>query len=377
MRRRHAEEALGYAGTLDDVTRALSLVFALALVTAACSNATSISTTSTVPYAATTAPWSPTADACVAPGGEGTCEIDGYPDRPYEVFIPGSYDPAKAMPLVIAFHGGGGSATTGVAMSCRGNDIDDQSCLHRLGDREGFVTVYPSGTGFFPIKRLRTWNAGGGSDGWNCVSGKACRSEIDDLAYVDRLLEDLRSWLNVDRDRIYATGLSNGAAFSHRLACQRAGTFAAIAAVAGSNQFSTTERCDPKAPVAILQVHGTEDPCWTYETSDAACINAGGKKLGARESVEGWADVLACTKAPTDTNLPDVANDDTATVATRWSGCDGGVDVLLLSVRGGGHTWPNGNPALSEDRVGRVTHDWGNEVLWGFLSGYSKRQQNG
>jgi polyhydroxybutyrate depolymerase len=256
-------------------------------------------------------------------------------------------------------------------MSCPGSDIDDAGCLHGLGNREGFVTVYPNGTGFFPLKKLRTWNAGGGTDGWNCASGKACSNDIDDLAYVDRLLKDLDAWLNVDRSRVYATGLSNGAAFSHRLACERAGTFAAIAAVAGSNQFSTGAPCNPARPVAVLQVHGTEDPCWSYETTDSKCIGSGGEKLGALRSVTGWVDVLACSDGPTETNLSDTIEDGTTTVATRWSDCDGGVNVLLLTVIGGGHTWPSGSPALSERIVGRITHDWGSEVLWDFLSGYT------
>jgi polyhydroxybutyrate depolymerase len=256
-------------------------------------------------------------------------------------------------------------------MSCPGGDADDPGCLHGVGERAGFVTVYPNGTGFPPLPRLRTWNAGGGTDGWNCASGKACERDVDDLAYVDRLIEDLSAWLNIDRSRVYATGLSNGAAFSHRLGCQRAGTFAAIAAVAGSNQFSTGEPCTPGRPVPVLQVHGTDDPCWSYETSDARCIGSGGDKLGALESVTGWAERNDCTGSPEVEELPDLQDDGTRTVATRWSNCADDVEVLLLTVQGGGHTWPNGSPALSVERVGRVTGDWGSEELWAFLSRFT------
>jgi len=276
------------------------------------------------------------------------------------------------MPLVVAFHGGGGSSSNGATMSCPDGDISDAGCLHGLGEKEGFVTVYPNGSGFLPLKRLRTWNAGGGSDGWNCASGKACTNNIDDLGYVDSLLGDLRSWLNIEPSRIYATGLSNGAAFTHRLACERADTFAAIAAVAGSNQFATGTTCDPAEPVAVLQVHGTDDPCWTYETTDSRCIGTGGRKLGAVESVAGWVDVLSCSGTPTETDLPDDSDDGTRTVSTRWTGCDGGSDVVLLTVIGGGHTWPSGSPALSERRVGLITLDWGSDVLWNFLSTYTR-----
>lgn len=347
----------------------------MVLVVAACTAGTAPDATVSPPDTTVSAevPWSPSAPACVSPGESGSCDLDGYPDRPYEVFVPDSYEPGTAMSLVMAFHGGGGSSRNGATMSCPDGDVNDAGCLHGIGDKEGFVTVYPNGSGFLPLKRLRTWNAGGGSDGWNCASGKACTNDIDDLSYVDSLLEDLGSWLNIDQSRIYATGLSNGAALSHRLACQRAGTFAAIAAVAGSNQFATGATCDPVEPVAVLQVHGTEDPCWSYETTDARCIGSGGEKLGAVESMTGWVDVLGCSEEPIESDLPDDAQDGMRTVSTRWTGCDGGTDVLLLTVIGGGHTWPSGSPGLSERRVGPITLDWGSELLWDFLSQYTRR----
>ncbi len=350
------------------------------LVAAACAAGSPTTSTETVPQTSQPPPettptsatgWSPSATPCVDSGASGVCEVSGYPDRPYDVFVPGSYDPGDPIPVVVAFHGGGGSSRVGATMSCPGGDVDDAGCLHGLGEREGFVTVYPNGSGFAPVRKLRTWNAGGGTDAWNCASGKACANDVDDLAYVDKLLDDLGTWLNIDRTRVYATGLSNGAAFSHRLACQRAGTFAAIAAVAGSNQFSTGAPCSPERSIPVLQVHGTEDPCWTYETSNARCIGSGGDKLGAIESVTGWAERNGCILDPTESDLPDGVADGTATVATLWSGCAGGVDVMLLTVIGGGHTWPSGSPALSENLVGRVTYDWGSEVLWSFLSSYS------
>ncbi len=345
---------------------------AIALVAAACASPDTPSPPATVPV---TSPindvWSPTADPCVTAGASASCPLEGYPERPYEVFVPASYRPDEPIPVIVAFHGGGGSSQSAMTMSCPNGDVEDPGCLHGVGDREGFVTVYPNGTGFLPLKRLRTWNAGGGSDGWNCASGKACERNIDDVAYVGRVIESLGEWLNIDRSRIYATGLSNGAAFSHRLACERSGTFAAIAAVAGSNQFSTGSPCEPERPVAVMQVHGTDDPCWGYETSDARCIGNAGVKLGALESVTGWAKRNDCSDEPQVGDLPDPLDDAARTIATRWTGCAGGVEVVLLTVQGGGHTWPSGSPALSPDRVGRVTGDWGSEELWAFLSRFA------
>jgi len=313
----------------------------------------------------------PSAASCAAAGGWGTCDLGDRPDRPYDLRMPAGYDPAVAYPVVLVFHGGGGSASNAETMTCPEGDRDDPACLQGVGDREGFVTVFPNGSGFPPARRFRTWNAGGGTDGWNCTSGRACAEGVDDMAYVDAVLDDLARRVHVDPSRVYAVGLSNGAALVHRLACERSTRVAAVVAVAGSNQFATTAPCRPRDPVAVMEVHGTEDPCWTYETSERACADRGGRKLGAVASASGWAERLACTDV-SEAPLPDVVDDGTATTVRTWSGCAGGVEVALATVEGGGHTWPNGDPALPERRVGRVTRDWGNEVVWGFLRRFAR-----
>lgn len=85
---------------------------------------------------------------------------------------------------------------------------------------------------------------------------------MDDLAYDDDLHTLLAELLPIDADRVYATGMSNGAAMSHRLACERPGRYAAIVAVAGANQAFGSPGCNPATRTPILQVHGTADPCW-------------------------------------------------------------------------------------------------------------------
>ena len=79
--------------------------------------------------------------------------------------------------------------------------------------------------------------------------------------------------------------------------------------------------CDPVQPIGVLQVHGTEDPCWSYETADDRCIGNGGDKLGALQSARGWVGVLACDVKPIETAFPDTVDDGTTTVSTRWSDC--------------------------------------------------------
>lgn len=297
------------------------------------------------------------------------CTLGAYADRPYYVTVPSTYTDDTPVPVLFAFHGGASSADGMRRVTCPGGTLTDPDCLDAVGETEGFAIVYPSGTQSAAVDRdSRTWNAGGGSDGWNCVSGRACATSVDDVAYFDALLDHLGTWLTVDESRIYATGISNGAAMAHRLACERSGDIAAIAAVAGANQFATLESCEPASPVAVLQIHGTEDPCWTYEQSDAACLaQGGGDKIGVTESNDVWATALGCTNGPqVDTLIDNVFDDDTAVEGELWSGCS--APLQNWRIVGGGHTWPSGFQYLAEATVGRVSQEIDHAMIWEFLS---------
>jgi polyhydroxybutyrate depolymerase len=322
----------------------------------------------------TTTTWAPSAAPCTVQGSWDVCEISDFRDRPYDIYVPSSYTESEPIPLVIALHGGGGKAESAITTTCADGDRTSPSCLHNIAEREGFVVVYPNGSGFGLLPNLKTWNAGGGTDGYNCASGKACERAIDDIEYIGAVLDDLESWLHVDTGMVYATGLSNGAAMAHRLGCEMSERFTAIAAVGGTNQFAATEPCDLIMSVSVMQIHGTADPCWTYETSDEACVdNSGGIKLGVAESTAGWVTRLSCPGTGIVTDLPDPADDETTTTRTVWKGCaDGSAEVHLMTINGGGHTWPGGDPYLAERIVGRVTSDWDSELVWGFFSQFRR-----
>lgn len=179
------------------------------------------------------------------PGAALTCTVPGFERRSYDIYLPTGYVPTQPVPVVLAIHGGGGHARAAARTSCPGGDIENPDCLHAIAAREGVAVVYPNGTGSRLVPSVRTWNAGGGADGWQCVSGRACKDGVDDVAYFRALLDDLSRWVAVDSRRVYATGLSNGGAMSHRLACQMAERVAAIAALGGANQYATTSVCTP------------------------------------------------------------------------------------------------------------------------------------
>ncbi len=175
--------------------------------------------------------------AALRPGDHSrSLEVDGR-NRAYLVHVPPQYDPAAPMPMVLAFHGGGGNANNMVAFSG----------LNEKADQAGFIVVYPEGSGRLP--RMLTFNAG------NCC-GKAAESKIDDVAFTRLVLDDLERIANVDRWRVFATGMSNGAMMCYRLAAELSNRIAAIAPVAGP---MGTKDCQPVRAVSVMHFHGDAD----------------------------------------------------------------------------------------------------------------------
>lgn len=166
----------------------------------------------------------------------GTISVDGR-DRAYRVYVPDPL-PSGPVPLLLGFHGGTGWADQ-FAISNR---------IEPIADREGFVVVHPDGV-----------KIGGGPGGvWNggVCCGPAARQGVDDVAFVDALLDALEAELPIDPARVYAFGHSNGGIMSYRLACELADRIVGIGVVAGT---LGVEECAPSQPVAVLHVHGTAD----------------------------------------------------------------------------------------------------------------------
>jgi len=300
------------------------------------------------------------------PGAALSCEVPGFERRPYDVHLPAGYTPARPVPVVLAIHGGGGDSRGAARTTCPGGDLDSPDCLHAIAGREGVAVVYPNGTASRLLPNVRTWNAGGGAGGWQCVSGRACKDGVDDIAYFRALLGDLSRWVAVDPRRVYATGLSNGGAMSHRLACQMAGRIAAIAALGGENQYATTATCAPSRPVPVLQIHGTQDPCWPYAGGKAACLQRDDtSKISVEASMRVWAAINGCSSAQPAAQ-PMASEPGVTTERIRWSGCR--AETELIRVEGGGHVWPGGWAYFSERIIGPMVRGWSaNRVILDFF----------
>ena len=264
-----------------------------------------------------------------------TLRVNGV-ERSYVLFVPSTYRAGRPAPLVLVFHGAGG----------RGRRMVPHTGFSRLAEREGFVAVYPDGLG-------RRWN-----DGRGVAAGH------DDVGFVRALLDTLGRELSLDSTRVFATGISNGAMFSYRLACDLPGVLAAIAPVAGAMPSGLTAGCASTKPVSVLAMQGTRDPLLPYQGGMAG---GHGSVLAAPESVAFWARVDGCGATPSAAPGTDRVRDGTRVELTTYAGCRDGRSVALYTIDGGGHTWPGG-PAVGSS-VGRVSRELdATAVIWEFFA---------
>lgn len=254
------------------------------------------------------------------PGSQdrGTILHDGL-ERDYVLTVPSSLPPGELVPLVIVLHGGGGSAR--VAMQQTGFDVK--------AEEEGFIAAFPEGTGVPPP--LYTWNAD------HCC-GLAMRRGVDDIGFIAALIDTLVERYPVDPDRVYVTGMSNGAVLTNRLAIALADRIAAIGVVAGA-LFG--DEALPQMPVSAVIFHGTEDRPIPVEGGRAGGLLPfsfdGTPVMAADYQARFWAAADGC-------DLAQPAIDGTADYVHETYACPGGLGVEFYLVVGQGHAWPGGNP---------------------------------
>jgi polyhydroxybutyrate depolymerase len=245
--------------------------------------------------------------------------------RSYLLHLPPSHRPGEPIPLLLVFHGGGGTAS----------NIAEHTRLSLAATPRGYAVVYPDGV----------------NGHWS--DGRAARAGADDVGFVRLLLDSLRRELPVDPRRVFATGLSNGAAMAFRLVCDLPGTFAAIAPVAGGLPAELENRCAVAEPVSLLMFQGTLDRLMPYDGGDLSLRR--GRILPAMTTASLFARVNGCTDKPVEGAEPDTVTDGTRVRRSTYPGCRDGRDVVLFTIEGGGHTWPGGPPVGRS--VGRVTRD--------------------
>ncbi|GMQ83965.1 MAG: PHB depolymerase family esterase [Gammaproteobacteria bacterium] len=285
------------------------------------------------------------ADYSVAQGSNVPGALRG---RRWILHIPTGLDQTRPAPLLLVFHGGMGT----------GAKARKQTAFDPVADRKGFMVVYPDAA-------VDSWNDG----------RKTTRSSTDDVAFVAALIDYLVANYNVDRQRVYATGASNGGMMTQRLACDLADRIAAFAPVVANMPVPLLENCHPSRPVPILAIYGGSDPLMPPgggEIRKGRRSGKGGTVISARKSIAFWADTAGCSTQPQRERLPDVDPDDGTRVdRVLYRGCRNGVSVEALDVEGGGHAWPGSETKgfIARRLMGVASRDiHGSEVIWQFLS---------
>ncbi|MCC0063962.1 MAG: hypothetical protein H6895_07730 [Defluviimonas sp.] len=226
-----------------------------------------------------------------------------------------------APPVVVALHGGGGNPAQFAAASGFAD-----AALAR-----GFAVVLPAGTAGRPGGRLLVWN------GLYCC-GHAPADRIDDLGFLDRVIDDATGRYGLDRGRVFMAGMSNGGIMAETYAALHPERLRAVGSVAGTFD---ARHITPKAPVPLLHMHGTRDDHLPYAGG------VGQKSYVRTDFAPVETAIAAFRKAArgplveTDATL-DRADDGMSVDRRVWAGPGGRPQVVLYTIRGGGHVWPGG-----------------------------------
>lgn len=290
-----------------------------------------------------------------------TLPVSGQGVRSYSVYTPPFDGDVGPFPALLALHGGGGSAMIQAATTT----------LNEFASTRKFYVVYLEGSG-----AIRTFNAG-------ACCGSARDQNVDDVAYVSAVLDDLVANHNVNTAKVFSTGFSNGGMMSHRLACSVADRIAGVAAVGGaSGQFDADRNeyymCNPARPIPVLQIHATNDRNYPFtggfgdglSNTSFLGVDATVSDWIARNNVTNTAVIENVTSTMTCYRYAAPANANNASAPVLLCKLDPPdvYDATNEIVFGGGHSWPGGvrSPAASSDTP--VTDFDANTYLWGFLN---------
>jgi polyhydroxybutyrate depolymerase len=181
------------------------------------------------------------------------------------------------------------------------------------------------------------------------------------VKFTADLLDDVGTVINADPKRVFATGLSNGGMMCHRLAAELSDRIAAVAPVAGT---LAVDEVKPSRPVPVLHFHGTDDSIvpWRGPSSPVGFATF----RSVKETIHVWCEANGCPTEPVLVNEPDIVEDGTTVVRRTYGPGKAGSEVVLVAVRGGGHTWPGREPPLGIG--GLSTHDIAaNDLMWEFF----------
>lgn len=290
-----------------------------------------------------------------------TCIDHDNLTRCWQTHVPEGVDPEVAVPLIIDMHGYASDSTVHRALSSF-NDIADE---------EGAIVVYPDGVSGYNMEwdqeENQAWNAG-----WCCAH--SARDDIDDVDFIEKVVNLSMEMHNVDADRIYASGWSNGCAMAQRLAMESSHVFAAIGCMAF---YLITDHVDYYAPIPVMEVHGFLDQVVLYETTafsipfnEEMWTNPEAYDTGAIENMYEWGAHNGCS-GPVETFELNALYS-----IQGFDNCVSNASVRLMTIYAAQHN-PYSNDvddgtALGDIFIGTQGLVESSHLVWDFMSQYSK-----
>jgi polyhydroxybutyrate depolymerase len=279
-------------------------------------------------------------------------------ERQYVIHIPKSCENKTPSPMVIMLHGFGGTALSAAK----------ETGWSLKADREAFVIVYPEASRPDPAKpqsfRLNPQS-------WNDGSGRfhAGEKNIDDVAFIDTMIDEILNAHPIDPQRIYVTGFSNGASMTFRLGAELSNRFAAIAPVSGTCWIESPK---PSSGLSICYVTGTSDSLNPIDGGYPK-LTLGGKDQGGKSKppvqlfLDRWVAALKCSREPI---VDETANG----VRRRLYQCESREpEIVYVSVDGLGHHWPGGASQVSSLLVGKPSDKLkATDEIWDFFKSHPK-----
>lgn len=279
-----------------------------------------------------------------------TITVNGI-ERTYLLHVPVNLKKTGTIPLVLALHGGHGS----------GRAMERLTKFSDLADSEGFIVAYPDAHG-------DNWN-----DGRVFQASSAYREHVDDVATVSAIIDDISRQYPVDRQRIYATGISNGGIMTNYLGAKLSDRLAAIASVAGGVADQVANQFSPRSTLSVLIMQGTADPIMPFNGGNVTGRKNRGATVSTDQMVRLWSRSDGAKNPSSSGTLPDTDPKDGCTVNWQsWRGA-GNSEVRLMVLNGAGHTWPGGSQYAPKFLIGGVCRDFdATRVIWDFFKAHPK-----
>lgn len=265
----------------------------------------------------------------------GSLMVDGTKRR-YILHQPESYDPSTPTPLVISLHGFADWPNRHMRMTE----------WNELADEEGFIVVYPMGTGL-PLR-------------WRMMEFDGVTPVFENVIFIEALIQQLETQFNIDSSRIYLNGFSNGGGMTFMLACSLPERFAAIGSIAGA-YFYPRSVCDPGPQKPMIVFHGTDDEVVPFDGGEYS--RYGYPFPVIPDLMESIAVHNNCT------DIRDEAVSENVMLHS-YSGCESGMKLEFYTILGGGHSWPGGRP-LPKMIVGETNQEVNaTRLMWEFFQRY-------